>query len=75
MIRVGDVYKDDTKMCHNCTITFISRDTVNVLGKNGGMFTFLNTPQEEADFLRHRTRIAEYKTWLEAVNSKEFNDE
>ena len=75
MIKVGDVYKDLTQMTHNCTITFISRDTINVLGANGGMFTIVNRPYEKADFLRNRERIAEFDTWQEAVNSLEFKGE
>lgn len=36
------------------------------------MFTFENNPKQEANFLRNRKLIAEYPTWQEAVNSKEF---
>lgn len=75
MIRVGDIYSDNTKMTHNCLVTFVSRNTVNILAANGGMFTFENSPKQEADFLRNRKLIAEYPTWREAVNSKEFKND
>ena len=74
-IKVGDVYKDITQMTHNCTITFIDKDVVNVLAANGGLFTFVNRPYDVAEFLRNRERIAEFDSWIEAVNSPEFKGE
>lgn len=74
MIRVGDIYEDLTKETVTCTITFVSPHTVNVLGNTGGMFTFNHNPKEEADFLRNRKLVGAYNTWVEAVNSEEFNN-
>lgn len=74
MIKVGNVYEDLTKMTHNCTITFIGKDTVNVLYANGGMFTVVNRAYDVEEFLKNRRLIAEYPTWIDAVNSPEFKE-
>lgn len=75
MIKVGDLYTDTTKMTHNILITFVSRDSINCLAANGGMFTIGNNAIEKADFLRNRVRIKEFSNWKDAITSEEFNNE
>lgn len=74
MIKVGQIYKEN-----NTNLIFvITREYINNLGKkkydwiyNSGM---IGDYISEQQVLFHTTLIAEYPTWQEAVNSKEFKE-
>lgn len=79
MIKVGqiwDKYKDDNTLRSKVCVTYIyyySNGGVEVdyITKDGICFS-----HDDEYFLRlHRKCIAEYPTWQEAVNSKEFKGE
>lgn len=69
MIKVGQIYEDEDgwRMC----VTLYSPVDIYVVFHQGSVSSWHN---KEA-FLLNKTLIAEYPTWQEAVNSKEFKGE
>lgn len=69
MVKVGQIYKDKT-FNFIYAITWIAMDKVRYfMVRNDGFFLHSN------DFDIDDELIAEYPSWQEAVNSKEFNNE
>ena len=71
MIKVGQIYtKDNQILC-----------VTSILGSISGLLCYTITPNGFVykdfykDFEKDKKLIAEYQTWQEAVNSKEFNGE
>lgn len=72
MIKVGQIYKNNDE-----DISFvITREYKNNLGKSKYDWIYqsgvVGDYMSEHQVLSHTTLIAEYSTWKEAVNSKEF---
>ena len=69
MIKIGQIYKDEDgwRLC----ITLYSPVDIYAVYHQGSVGNWHN---KEA-FLLNKTLIAEYPTWQEAVNSKEFKGE
>ena len=69
MIKVGQIYaKDKQILC-----------VINIIGSFSGLLCYTITARGFVykdfykDFEKDKKLIAEYPTWQEAVNSKEFN--
>jgi hypothetical protein len=67
MIKVGQIWQD-TEDGWRCVITLYSPVDVYYIWENGSIGHCSKTQ----DFLHNKSCIAEYPTWQEAVNSKEF---
>lgn len=68
MIKVGQVYKTDQAECF--VVTYIGVYTVTLIFEDGYVIH-----KENRDWItKCNELIAEYPTWQEAVNSKEFNN-
>lgn len=68
MIRVGQIRKDHKGNIY-CVSRFYGEYNNDVIFNNGYVSSFLSLNNIEKDEL-----IAEYPTWQEAVNSKEFKE-
>lgn len=68
-IKVGQIYEDEDgwRLC----ITLYSPVDIYAIYHQGSMDNW----SKKEDFLLNKKLIAEYPTWQEAVNSKEFNNE
>lgn len=66
MIKVGQIYKrEEWILC----VTLYSPVDIYVVYENGCSGHW----SKKEDFLKDSVLVAEYPTWQEAVNSKEFN--
>lgn len=71
MIKVGQLYKKDKQiLCVTSILGSVSGLLCNTIDTKG--FVYKNFYK---DFEKDKTLIAEYPTWQEAVNSKEFKGE
>ena len=71
MIKVGQIY-EDTVLKSKIVITWIAMDrTKYFMVRKDGFFFHSNNFDKDEDMVL----LAEYPTWQEAVNSKEFNNE
>ena len=68
MIRAGQIFKD--KYDFRFVITLYSPVDIYIIYNNGSCCNFST---KDFDYLDYKF-IAEYPTWQEAVNSKEFNE-
>lgn len=71
MIKVGQIYKQQNGEIFVITQIFHLRH-MSVVYPDGYVQNH-DLKEENENFLFHR-KIAEYPTWREAVNSKEFNE-
>ena len=69
MIKVGQIYKDEDDF--RLVITLSSPVDVYGIYTNGSTFHSSRKYSKELQ----KKKFAEYPTWKEAVNSKEFNNE
>ena len=73
MIKVGQVYKYTTEPSTRFVVTaaFDENTRFDYIQNDGVVFSY-----EKGKYLLDRTElIAEYSTWIEAVNSKEFKND
>lgn len=68
MIKVGQIYKDEDNF--RLVITLYSPLDVYGIYNNGSCYYSIKKDFKNYNF----ELIAEYPTWQEAVNSKEFNE-
>lgn len=72
MLNVGQIYKElETGWLY--IITYVTEYSTHLLYMNG--YTIYLPITRTEDITENDTLIAEYPTWQEAVNSKEFRDE
>lgn len=72
-IKVGQIYKHNNSVLvvTFVNLSFVSRKQVQLINKNGFTLSWIYAKAQK--YLLDL--IAEYPTWQEAVNSKEFNNE
>lgn len=73
MIKVGQVYKYTAEPSKRVVVTaaFDENTRFDYILNDGVVFSY-----GKGEYLLDRTElIAEYSTWIEAINSKEFNGE
>lgn len=71
MIKVGQIYNQWNDEIF--VVTLIDNGAYSVIYKDGFTVTY---DDKELDFLFNKSElIAEYPTWQEAVNSKEFRND
>lgn len=73
MIKVGQIYKTDTTETM-FVVTYICDDFVSFITNIGYANERYKTSMEKDITTKFIKLIAEYPTWQEAVNSKEFKD-
>lgn len=70
IIKVGQIYiKDKQILCVTSILGSVSGLLCNTIDAKGFIYKDFCK-----DFEKDKRLIAEYSTWQEAVNSKEFND-
>lgn len=70
-IRVGQVFKKDRDEKYRLVISLKSLSGVTIICNDGSACGEI----KEGHLLEDWTLIAEYPTWIDAINSKEFKGE
>ncbi len=65
MIKVGQIYKTDDQIV---VVSFYRKGQIGIIYNDGYVINIFN------DTISNSELIAEYPTWEEAVNSKEFKE-
>lgn len=65
MIKVGQIYKTDEQIV---VVSFYRKGQIGIIYNDGYVINIFN------DTISNSELIAEYPTWQEAVNSKEFKE-
>lgn len=66
LMKVGQIYKTDGEIV---VVSFYRKGQIGIIYNDGYVINIFN------DIISNAELIAEYPTWQEAVNSKEFRDE
>lgn len=65
MIKVGQIYRTDEQIV---VVSFYRKGQIGIIYNDGYVINIFN------DIISNSELIAEYPTWQEAVNSKEFKE-